>query len=292
MQKDHPIPKITIITPSFNQGEYLEETILSVLNQNYPNLEYIIIDGGSTDNSVEIIKKYSASLKFWISEKDRGQSDAIKKGFQHSTGDWVNWLNSDDVLKEGALFELANAVIRYENQYLVHSFNCDVVNEKGKYEDTLLSKAPKGFESFLIPNKMVIPQPSTFVNSKVFQIDEDLHYVMDWALYIKIILNNPKSFLAHNITIANFRNQPLSKTNTNSKQFVLEAFDFISQVETKTLKQFFLVKLWLRNQSFMFELGKKMKSNGSILGLIVYYPEKLFSRFFLGALKQKYLCRK
>lgn len=89
-------PKISIITPSFNQGQFIEQTILSILNQNYPNLEYIIIDGGSIDNSVDIIKKYASCLHYWISEPDRGMYDAIQKGFDRSTGVIMGWINSDD----------------------------------------------------------------------------------------------------------------------------------------------------------------------------------------------------
>ena len=100
-------PKISVITPSYNQGLFLERTILSIINQKYPNLEYIICDGGSSDNSIEIIKKYEDKITWWCSEKDKGQSNAINKGFKHATGDLVCWINSDDVLLDGALEEYA-----------------------------------------------------------------------------------------------------------------------------------------------------------------------------------------
>ena len=91
-------PKISIVTPSFNQGQYIEQTILSVIGQDYPNLEYIIIDGGSSDNTVEIIKKYADKIIYWISDPDNGQSDALNKGLAKCTGEIFNWINSEDYL--------------------------------------------------------------------------------------------------------------------------------------------------------------------------------------------------
>jgi glycosyltransferase involved in cell wall biosynthesis len=107
-------PKISIITPNYNQGQYLEETILSVIGQNYPNLEYIIIDGGSTDNSVEIIKKYEKHLAYWVSEKDNGMYEAIQKGFDRSTGEIMAWINSDDKYHMGAFSIVAEVFSNFQ----------------------------------------------------------------------------------------------------------------------------------------------------------------------------------
>ena len=108
-------PKISIVTPSFNQGDFIEETIVSVLSQGYPNLEYIIIDGGSTDNSIEIIKRYADGLHYWVSEKDNGHYDAVNKGFKKSTGEILTYLNADDILIAKSLFTIAEVFSKYEN---------------------------------------------------------------------------------------------------------------------------------------------------------------------------------
>ena len=105
-------PKISIVTPSYNQGNYIEETIRSILLQNYPNLEYIIIDGGSTDDTVQIIKKYERWITFWVSEKDKGQANAINKGVEKCTGDIFNWINSDDYLSPNALLNIASTFVK------------------------------------------------------------------------------------------------------------------------------------------------------------------------------------
>lgn len=123
-------PRLSIVTPSYNQGKFLEATIRSVLLQGYPNLEYIIIDGGSTDNSIEIIKKYEKYLSYWRSRKDRGQSDAINQGLEKSSGQILGWINSDDVYVKGTFHKIIKAFHSYPDYIVVHG-NRILINESG-----------------------------------------------------------------------------------------------------------------------------------------------------------------
>ena len=130
MNKVSKYPKITVVTPNFNQGDFIEQTICSVLDQGYPNLEYIIIDGGSTDNSVSVIQKYKEQLQYWISEKDAGMYDAINKGFKRATGDIMCWINSDDVLWPGSLKYVATTFKKNKNLHWLQGYP-SVVDEEG-----------------------------------------------------------------------------------------------------------------------------------------------------------------
>ncbi len=179
--------KFSIVTPSFNQGQYIEETILSVLNQSYTNWELIIIDGGSTDNTVEIIKKYQKYLKYWISEKDEGQSDAIIKGLKHCTGDIINWINSDDTLELDALERIANYFNQEPQIDILHGKTWLVRYNEKPFADGIAG--PLLQHDYL--SYMHVPQPSTFMRKQVFVecgISMNLHYGMDFELVAKAIL--------------------------------------------------------------------------------------------------------
>lgn len=181
--------KISIITPSYNQGEYLERTIKSILNQNYDNLEYIIIDGGSTDASVEIIKKYNKHLAYWVSEKDKGQSQAINKGFQKASGDIITWINSDDQLLHNALFKVADYFEKNDDIALIHGRTI-LYNDKSRQ---IRGANAKDLDCRYLAG-MPFPQPSSFFKREIIDnhglLDESLHFGMDYDLLCKIALNH------------------------------------------------------------------------------------------------------
>ena len=182
-------PKISIVTPGFNQGIFLEETLRSILLQNYPNLELIVIDGGSKDESVEIIKKYEPWITYWVSEKDKGQSDAINKGFKKVTGEIMTWLNSDDLFTPGALHQVAGYFSTLPaDTGLIHGGTIIFKDEKiikndWAYHNPSLQRYLAG---------MAFPQPSAFFLKKYFdkiggQVNEQLHYGMDYDLFCRLV---------------------------------------------------------------------------------------------------------
>lgn len=189
VEQDLSWPKISIITPSFNQGDFIEQTILSVLNQNYPNLEFIIIDGGSKDQTLSIIKKYEEFISYWVSEPDRGQTDAINKGFEKCTGEIFNWLNSDDLLAPNSLFEIAKLFITNK------TVSCVSGREERFLENKILNlSVGTSIEPSLEETitKAHIDQPSTFFRRSfiqaIFPLDTTLRYCMDNQIWINYLL--------------------------------------------------------------------------------------------------------
>jgi len=181
-------PRITVITPSFNQGEYIEDTLKSVLSQNYSNLEFLVFDGGSTDNTVEILKEYDKEITFWTSEKDKGQSDAINKGLRRATGEIITWLNSDDQLLPGSLETVAKAFQEDKDLFLL--FGGTILfgpnfPEKEQYpsEENIRRRGCAG---------LPFAQPSSFFSRKLIEkygiLEESLHFGMDYAFFLPVFL--------------------------------------------------------------------------------------------------------
>lgn len=221
------LPRITIVTPSFNQGQFIEETIRSVLLQEYPNLEFIIIDGGSMDGSVEIIKKYEPWLAYWVSQPDQGQSHAINKGFGRATGEILAWLNADDIYLPGALFQVANTFLRNKAEWIVGITLVTDINlkELDRFVPQISTGNWKakdykshGWLDFVMTHQSgtALSQPASFWSKKaIFNaggIDESFRYAMDHDLYGRLAHAGYRPKLIPQ-TLACFRNHHQQKTS-------------------------------------------------------------------------------
>jgi glycosyltransferase involved in cell wall biosynthesis len=211
-------PMISIVTPSYNQSRFIEETIRSVLLQGYPDLEYIIMDGGSTDDTVEIIRKYEPWITHWTSEKDKGQSHAINKGWSLAKGDIIAWINSDDAYVAGSFEKVSEYFQKQPSVAMVYG-DCDIIDEQGRF----VKECPTADFNLqdLICNKWFIPQQSTFLRRTVVEavggVRDDLHLVMDWEFWVRIALSgNNVSYLP--VSLARFRRWGEAKTSFQSER--------------------------------------------------------------------------
>jgi glycosyltransferase involved in cell wall biosynthesis len=197
-------PLVSIVTPSFNQAPFLEETICSVLDQDYSNLEYIIVDGGSTDGSLEIIQKYAERLAWWVSEPDRGQTDAINKGFAQSQGDILAWLNSDDTYLPGTVSEAAAYLQEHPEIGAVYG-DVNLIDEQGQ----VIGRFPARQTDYerLMRGFVHIPQQAAFFRGelwrKVGPLDPSFYFAMDYDLWVRISKEAPLNY--HPRLWANFR---------------------------------------------------------------------------------------
>jgi len=199
MKKSIAPPKLSIVTPSFNQGKYIEQTIQSVLSQGYPNLEYVIIDGGSTDNSVEIIRKYSTSLKYWVSEPDNGQYDAINKGFHHCSGDLFAWINADDLYFPGSFSIITDIFTIYPQINWLTSLSHAFIDKNARIIGAERSEGYNKNSFYLGRNGAAIPergstyyimQEATFWRRSLWElaggyINPDYNLAADFELWLR-----------------------------------------------------------------------------------------------------------
>jgi glycosyltransferase involved in cell wall biosynthesis len=207
-----PFPRVSIVTPSFNQAPFLEATILSVLEQDYPRLEYIVVDGGSTDGSREIIQRYASRLAWWVSEPDRGQTEALNKGFARAQGEIFGWLNSDDTYLPGAVSAAVESLQRHPGAGLVYA-NADYIDEQGRVigrfpaAQTDLRRLRRGY--------VHIPQQASFFRARLWRelgpLDPSFYFAMDYDLWTRIAARAQLKFLPH-YTWANFRLHAAGKT--------------------------------------------------------------------------------
>jgi glycosyltransferase involved in cell wall biosynthesis len=257
MANGKPWPKISIVTPSYNQGQFLEETIRSVLLQNYPNLEYIIMDGGSNDNSVEIIRKYEPWLTYWVSAKDKGQADAIQKGFESATGEIIGWLNSDDLLLSDALATVARQFILFPETELLIGGGISV-DFDGKLRGKRYYYA-QSYNSLLFIGQYFF-QMSSFWTREVFNtvggLNTSLSFCFDYDLFLKCTSRkNPRGV---DSLLAAYRVHDKTKTATIWESNAIPEFTRIrkehgywnyTESKRKTMSAFYMKEF----QTFQFK---------------------------------------
>ena len=261
---DHDLPLVSIVTPSFNQAPYLEETIRSVLEQDYPRIEYMIVDGGSTDGSVGIIEKYADKLAWWVSEVDRGQTDAINKGFGRANGQILAWINSDDTYQLGAV----SAAVKYLQEHpevgMVYA-DCNFIDEGGH----VIGKFGAAQTDYkrLRQGYVHIPQQTMFFRAELWYalgpLDPSFYFAMDYDLWVRIASRSQIKYLPGQ-TWANFRIHSSGKTIVADDRCWPEMLrvhyrdggSFFSVIVAKYYIRKLIAPLWNWRRQRLFKLKK------------------------------------
>ncbi|MFY7732806.1 MAG: glycosyltransferase family 2 protein [Bacteroidia bacterium] len=293
------MPSISIIIPNYNYGNYIEETICSVINQNYPQLQLIIIDGGSTDNSVEIIKKYDKQINYWVSEKDNGQADAINKGLEVATGEYIAFINSDDVYLDDAfelIFTDKNSIDKdfiYGDVLIGKNIENAKPNKSKKNKLTLASLI-----NFYSNAEYIIPSQSVFIKRDFLNknnlnfLNTKLHYCMDLDWYCRISLHKPTVY-KHKKIQSFFRINSQTKTVSQSLKMKNEAlalaFSYLKYLNRTERNEFFVNRFIHVYLNMVYQ--KKISNRLSSLVLMITKSNfRVLKNYkFLGLLKNQIL---
>lgn len=294
-ERSYPLPVISVITPSFQQAGFLERTIRSVLEQDYPALEFLVLDGGSTDGSVEIIRQYEDRLDFWRSEKDRGQADAINQGFQRATGDIVCWLNSDDQLAPGALATVG----RFFAEHPDATWLAGAVDEIGVNGERVRLVEPR-FDSlahWLSSRSYSFAQPGNFWRHSLLDdlglLDESFHFVLDREYWLRLAVAGHRPHCIKDIVataIQHDQAKTMSRQDEAYREHWRLAEKYRHAVDDSTWRQ---VCAWSRegqangvvdNAYAMMDGGRRMLALRYLLGNLRWISLMQDKRAYAGAL--------
>jgi glycosyltransferase involved in cell wall biosynthesis len=269
---------VSIVTPSFNQARYLEQTLRSVLEQDYPRIEYIVVDGASTDGSMEVIEKYRDQLAFWVSEKDAGQADAINKGLARASGEIVAWLNSDDFYFPGAVASAVKAFETHPEAGLIYG-DTVAVDEAGEF-----IHFPKYAQWFLedLLTFNIIGQPAVFMRRDVLSeagtLDLSYHYLLDHHLWIRMASRAPMVYVPERWAAGRFHES--AKNVAQAARFGEEAFRILDWAESDPLVSSALGRVSRQSRAaalringrYLLDAGKAWDSLKSYLQSLLIHP--------------------
>ena len=249
-------PGISVVTPSYNQGRFIEQTILSVLEQKYPELEYLILDGGSQDGTVKILQEYDANLTFWRSGKDRGQAAAINEGFQRSSGKILCWLNSDDLHLRHTLRTIGNILADRLDEPLIVYGGCELFDDRTQAKELRPAVA---FDGALLAVSDFLDQPSVFWTRKAWEmvgpLDESLHYGFDWEWFLRA--SKVCRFISIDQTLSRYRIHAGHKSGSGGKTRWLELSKIVRTHSPPDVLQGY--EYLLESDSARWWLNKRMR---------------------------------
>ena len=260
-------PKLSIVMPSFNHSRYIEKSILSVLNQGYPNLQFIIIDGGSTDGTIKIIKKYSKYIYYWVSEKDRGQSDALNKGFKKANGEIYGWLNSDDLYLPQTFLHVIKTFLNNKNKLVVYGDwltideNDNLIDLNHAFDFSL---GQFKYEGFHLNSQSMLWRSE--LHNKFSGYDIHLNNTMDYQMILEFGIIAEKNFLRINRVLGAFRRHKEQKTGSTISPAIIKEHIFLSKKYHYTDKYSVFGKL--KRFYFRFRRANWYLKRGGIRNLV------------------------